>query len=295
MLASFKPVLRENAIVKNRSVIEHYRRLSTETISSKAPAARGIRPPSRRSFPWCVSDWRRISTCRAFSSKWQSRGPSFQDFAQRIEQGLATLKRKIEFARRLDTSRGRKSILIDQDAPPTRIAAIDRELDSACDTLMRDQLSEQDWVYIQQRLEAADKLLHEPTQEEKDAFQALLVQRWKGIRDCFGLNGLKLKVPQVLAGMENAFPSEECLPKEGDTDGSLWVAAAGRTRADLQLGALETLRDYMFLAPAAGSETRWSEAKDRLKVLCGTPSTANLAAARFWFENSRKASMSTVF
>lgn len=223
----------------------------------------------------------RLNLEQVCRSAWIS-GPSFQDSAQRIEQGLATLKRKIEFARRLDTSRGRKSILLDQDVPPTRIAAIDRELDCACETLMRDQLSEQDWVYIQQHLEAADKLLHEPTQEEKDAFQALLAQRWRAIRDFFGSQGRKLKVPTSLAGMESAFPTDDCLPKEDDTDGSQWVAAAGRTRADLQLGALETLRDYLFLAPAtkADPDSRWAAAKGSLRVFCGTPSIENLAAAR---------------
>jgi hypothetical protein len=212
-------------------------------------------------------------------STWIS-GPSFDDFAQRVEQGMASLTRKIDFARRLDTSLGRRAIVLGQDVPPTRIALVDRELDAAAETLMRDQLADQDWVYVQQHLEAADKLLHEPTQDEKDAFQALLVQRWKSIAEFFGTTGLSLTVPPSLAGMESAFPTEECLPKKGDTDGSQWVADAGRTRADLQLGALEILRDYLFLAPASGSDRRWTKAKDRLTVLCGTPSIENLAAAR---------------
>jgi len=211
-------------------------------------------------------------------------GPSFQDFAVRIEQGLAILKRKINLARRLDTSRGRKAILLDQGVPPKRIETIDRELDSACKILKRDQLGEQDWVYVQQCLEAADKLLHEPTQDEKDAFQALLVQRWARIRDFFGLDGRKLKVPDALLPLKSAFPPGECLPKEDDTDGTKWVADAGHTRADVQLGALEVLRDYLFLAPASSPDRRWAKAMERLKFLCATPSMENLATARLVIE-----------
>jgi hypothetical protein len=263
-----------------RVTIPNYRRKSVfkEQLGDAAKATRAI-SDDVESMLRVLLRVERLNLDQLRRSAWIS-GPSFQDFAQRIEQGLATLKRKIEFARRLDTSRGRKSILLGQDVPPTRIAAIDRELDSACETLMRDQLADQDWVYIQQHLEAADKLLHEPTQEEKDAFQALLVQRWKAIRDFFGSDGRKLRVPPALAGMESAFPSEECLPQQGDADGSQWVAAAGRTRADLQLSSLETLRDYQFLAPATASDPRWTKARDHLKELCGTPSMENLAAAR---------------
>jgi hypothetical protein len=263
-----------------RVTIPNYRRKSVlkDQLSDAAKATHAI-SDDVESMLRVLLRVERLNLDQLRRSAWIS-GPSFQDFAQLIEQGLATLKRKIDFTRRLDTSRGRMSILLDQDPLPTRIAAIDRELDSACETLMRDQLVDQDWVYIQQRLEAADKLLHDPTQEEKDAFQALLVQRWKSIRDFFDTDGGKLKVPPSLAGMESAFPSEECLPKASDPDGSQWVAAAGLTRVDLQLGALETLRDYLFLAPAVASDLRWANARDRLKVWCGTPSIENLAAAR---------------
>ena len=72
-------------------------------------------------------------------------GPSFQDIAQRIEQGLGVLRRKIEFTRRLDTARERKSLLLDQDVPPTRLDAFDRQLDAACELLLREQLTEQEW------------------------------------------------------------------------------------------------------------------------------------------------------
>jgi hypothetical protein len=87
-------------------------------------------------------------------------------------------------------------------------------------------------------------------------------------------------VPPVLAGMERAFPSVECLPKQGDADGSQWVADAGNARADLQIGVLEALRDYQFLAPSAETTPKWAGVKSRLTALCGTPSIENLSAAR---------------
>jgi len=37
----------------------------------------------------------------------------------------------------------------------------------------QDQLSEEDWVFVNQRLEGAQKLLREPTQTEKEAFEAI--------------------------------------------------------------------------------------------------------------------------
>ena len=152
----------------------------------------------------------------------------------RTEQALAVLMRKIEFTRRLDTARGRKTTLLNHDVPPTRLDLIDRQLDAACEVLLREKLAEQDWVFAQQRLEAADKLLAEPTTEEKDAFHAFLVQRWKSVRDFFGLDGRKIKVPDSLKGLEDAFPAETALP-EVDTDGSDWILAIGPMRADLQL------------------------------------------------------------
>jgi hypothetical protein len=271
-----------------RVTIPNYRRKSVlkGQLGDAAKATRAI-SDDIKSMLRVLLRVERLNLDQLCRSAWIS-GPSFQERAQLIEQGLATLSRKIEFTRRLDTSRGRKAILLDQDVPPTRIAAIDRELESAADTLMRDQLVEQDWVFIQQRLEAADKLLHEPTQDEKDAFQALLVQRWKAVRDFFGTvsaEDLRLKVPDALQGMDSAFPAKECLPKKDD-DGSQWVATAGSMRIDLQLGALEILRDYLFLAPAVTPATttdpqsRWSTSKESMKKLCETPTVENLDTAR---------------
>jgi hypothetical protein len=267
-----------------RVTIPNYRRKSRlkEELEAAAKATRAI-SDDVESMLRVLLRVERINLDQLRRAAWIG-GPSFQDFAVRVEQGLATLKRKIDFARRLDTARGRKAILLDQGVPPKRIEVIDRELDSACETLKRDQLADQDWVYIQQRLEAADKLLHEPTQDEKDAFQALLVQRWAKIRDFFGLDGRRLKVPDALQPMSSAFPPGECLPREDDQDGTRWVADAGHTRADLQLGALEVLRDYLFLAPASSPDPRWTNAMQRLKFLCATPSMENLATARLIIE-----------
>jgi hypothetical protein len=201
-------------------------------------------------------------------------GPSFQDIAVRIEKALVGLGRKIEFTRRLDTARGRKATLLNHDIPPTRLDIIDRQLDAACEVLLREKLTEQDWVFAQQRLEAADKLLAEPTSEEKEAFHAFLVQRWKSVRDFFGLNGRKIKVPDALNDLEEAFPDETVLP-EVDSDGSDWIHAIGPMRADLQLTALEILRDFLFLASFASPAV-----KGRLKEMLATPSYTELHAAR---------------
>jgi hypothetical protein len=201
-------------------------------------------------------------------------GPGFSDLATRIEQGIATLQRKLQHTRRLDTARGRRQTLLDQAVSPTRLAAIDRQLDAACEALLRDQLSDQDWVLVQQRLESADKLLAEPTQEEKDAFRALLVQRWTSLSAFFGRDNRKLKVPPSLKDIEAAFPPEDALPEAGD-DGTAWIEAIGPVRADVQISALEVLRDFLFLAPSASAE-----AKQKLKELLLNPSQPDLEDAK---------------
>src|SRR5450755_1061501 len=209
-------------------------------------------------------------------------GPGFADVAQRVEQGLATTKRKIDFAKRLDAARSRQSGLFEQDAPPTRLDSIDRHIAAASDALLREQLGEQDWVFIQQRLEAVDKLLGEPTQEEKDAFEALMVQRWKSIRDFFGVeDDHRLKVPPVLAAMQECFPLADCLPGDGDTDGSRWVKNIGLTRADLQLSALALVRDFQFLLPSTGlTREPWSLVKDSLTSYLQAPGIETLGVVR---------------
>jgi hypothetical protein len=263
-----------------RITIPNYRRKSAlkQQLGDAAKATRAI-SDDVESMLRVLLRVERLNLDQFRESAWIS-GPGFVELAERIEQGLAVLKRRIESVRRLDNALGRKSILLDRDVPPTRLAIIDRQLDSAYQVLMRDQLAEQDWVMVQQFLEGADKYLGEPTQEEKDAFQALLVQRWKSLRDFFGMDGRRLKVPPALSELVVAFPTEDGLPKDNDPDGTQWVAAIGHTRADLQLGALEIMRDYLFLAPAATApDARWGDARDRLKKLCATPSRENLVAA----------------
>lgn len=210
-------------------------------------------------------------------------GPNFGEVAVRVEQGVATLKRRIEYARRLDTAYGRKRLLIaEEQSPPSLIHAIDRQLTAVCEALKRSQFSEQDWVFIQQKLEAADKLLGEPSEEEKSAFEATLIQRWKAVRDHFGVNQGALVVPTVLQGMEACFPPASSLPAAQDTDGSQWIKSIGIIRADLQISALELLREFEFLAPAtaSGAEPRWQEAKTCLNRWLATPALETLADAR---------------
>ncbi len=209
-------------------------------------------------------------------------GPGFGEVAQRVEQGLAATKRKIDFAKRLDAAVCRKSGLAEQDAPPTRLDNIDRNIAAITDALLREQLGEQDWVFIQQRLEALDKLLGEPSQEELDAFQALLVQRWKSISDFFKRHDDgSLKVPDALLPMKDCFPMRECLPNSDDPDGSRWVKDIGLTRADLQLSALALVRDFLFLLPPTGLTAEpYSLVKNDLTFLLQTPGIETLSAAR---------------
>jgi hypothetical protein len=262
-----------------RVAIPNYRRKSTlkQQIGEIAKATRGVSDAVDSNLRVLLRV-ERLNLEQLRSSAWIS-SPEFDTIAQRIEQGLATLKRKIDSARRLDNALGRKAIVMDQDMPPTRVAAVEDELDAAAQTLMRDQLSEQDWVFLQQRLEAADKLLTQPTQDDKDAFQAKLLQRWKALHDFF-FEGETLKIPAALEGIKSAFPPAEGLPKKDDPDAGKWISGIGLTRADLQLSALEVIRDYLFLAPSTAAEGRWKEAQDRLRELCATPTSENLDTAR---------------
>lgn len=264
-----------------RVVIPNYRRKKTlkEQLRAVAKATRGISDevPSVLRVLLRVEQ---LTLDEMRRSGWVA-GWNFPEAAQRVDQGLATLKRKVELARRLDTALSRLAILQQGNVPPTRLDAIERHLSMACEALKRDQLLEQDWVFIQQKLEAADKLLGEPSQEEKDAFDALLVQRWKSITEFFRVEGQALVVPDGLKGMEACFPSKDGLPKEEDKDGAEWVKTIGATRADLQLSSLEVMRDLLFLAPSTGpNEGQWAEARNRLAILLATPAIENLKAAR---------------
>jgi hypothetical protein len=200
-------------------------------------------------------------------------GPSFADYAHRFEQGIEVVHRKIDFTRRLDTARERKLALEVQEVAPTRLQAIDRYLNAACEVLLREQLTDQEWVFVQQRLEAADRLLTEPTKEERDAFQAFLVQRWKAVRDFFYFDGQKKAELAKVVG--DALPGAEMLPDGQDADGSLWIQRVGPVRGDVQISMLEVLREYVFVASLARPDTR-----NRLIELCKAPSAQGLEEAR---------------
>jgi hypothetical protein len=210
-------------------------------------------------------------------------GPAFADVAARVDAGLTTLKRKIALVQRLDAAACRSETVLARPVSPTRVDIIERNLTAACDALKSDQLSDPDWVFIQQRLEAADKALNEPTEEEKQAFEALLSQRWKSIRDHFGPDPQdpnELRVPATLTSMAGCFPDGALLPATADVDGTNWINSIGVVRADLQLTALELVRDVQFLAPALNDNQKWTDAMKRLTEWLATPAINNLLMAR---------------
>jgi hypothetical protein len=211
--------------------------------------------------------------------------PGFAQLASRIEARLATLTRKIDLARRLDAATCRRDSLVAGPVAPTRLDLIERDLLTACDALKNDELREADWLFVQQRLEAADKALNEPSPDEKEAFEAVLSQRWQVLRDHFGQKDgaePKLKeliVPPELERMKPCFPRASVLPRADDLDGRKWIASVGAVRADLQLTALERLRDVQILAPDPLTPA-WADAMARLTGWLATPSIDNLALAR---------------
>jgi hypothetical protein len=214
-------------------------------------------------------------------------GPDFAEVATRVEAGLASLRRKIALVQRLDAARCRRETLLSGAVSPTRIDIIDSNLDAACEGLKNDQLSDADWLFIQQKLEAGDKALNEPSQEEKMAFEALLSQRWKAIKDHFGVTPNdedpdveELKVPESLKAMEDCFPEGLLLPRKKDGDGTAWINSIGTVRADLQLTALELVKEVQFLLPALRGECKWSKALVHLTEWLATPAISNLGAAR---------------
>lgn len=207
--------------------------------------------------------------------------PGFEEQAARVEAGLAILNRKITFVERLDAATCRRENLVLSPVAPTRLDIIDRNLNGACEALKTDQLGEADWLVIQQRLEAADKALNEPSPEERQAFAALLSQRWQSIRKHFGLppNSRDLTIPAELTAFAKCFPKGSLLPEATDTDGTEWIDRVGVVRADLQLTALEMLKETHFLA-AAFSDSKWTPAVTRLAGWLATPAIANFAPAR---------------
>jgi hypothetical protein len=213
--------------------------------------------------------------------------PDFDEVARRVEAGLSTLTRKIGLVQRLDAAACREEALLAGPVAPTRVDTVEGNLTSACEALKNDKLSEADWIGIQQRLEAADKALNEPSQEEKQAFEALLSRRWQAIREQFkpagGAN--ELEVPEVLRPLAVAFPDTTLLPKSDDEDGRKWIASVGVVRADLQLTALEMAAEVQFLAPPlrqddAKHREKWTTAMSELAEWLATPAIANLKRAR---------------
>src|SRR5262249_47494664 len=96
----------------------------------------------------------------------------------------------------------------------------------------------------------------------------------------FGREGRRLKVPDLLKGMEECFPSPEALPEEKDVDGSQWVKEVGPVRADLTLTSLGLVRDFMFLVPPGGLTREWDKVKKQVTSFLARPATENLAAVR---------------
>jgi hypothetical protein len=263
-----------------RVMIPNYRRkkLLKEQIGDTAKATRSI-SDQVDSMLRVLLRVERLGLERLRHTSWIS-GPQFPELAGRVEQGLAVLRRKIGLTRRLDAALAQLTLRAEQELPPTRLLAAEAQLDMACSALMRDQLGEHDWVLIEQRLDGGEKLLAGITPEDKDAFKAQLMLRWKAVREFFGVEGRKLKVPANLTGCEAAFPPAEALPKETDTDGSEWIETIGLARADLQISALEILREAVFVATAGFAGERGQRAKQRLTELCTSPSAEDLAAAR---------------
>jgi len=208
-------------------------------------------------------------------------GPGYADYAKRVEQGFPDLNRRIDAVRRLDAALIRRKAQATQSAAPTRLEQIEEMLSAASETLKQDQLSEEDWVFVSQRLEGAQKLLREPTQTEKEAFEAMLSGRWRAIREHFGDEHGMLKIPETLKGMGDCFPDSSLLPSETDKDGSQWLNSVGVVRADLQLSALGLVWDFQFLAPTVEPlHQQWVQAKITLNRLLSTPATENLRGAK---------------
>lgn len=208
-------------------------------------------------------------------------GPGYADYAKRVEQGLPSLNRRIDAVLRLDAALTRRKTLAEQGVAPTRLEQIEEMLAVASEILKQDQLSDEDWVFVNQRLEGAQKLLREPTQTEKEAFSAMLSGRWKAIRKHFGDEHGALRVPDTLNGMEDCFPASSLLPAEDDKDGTNWLQSVGVVRADLQLSALALIWEFQFLAPTVPPlRNEWIDAKTRLNRLLSTPAIDNLREAK---------------
>ncbi|HEX7285491.1 MAG TPA: hypothetical protein VF532_04875, partial [Candidatus Angelobacter sp.] len=209
-------------------------------------------------------------------------GPGYADYAKRVEEGLPTLNRRIDAVLRLDEALIRKKTLTEHSAAPTRLEQVEEMLGAVSETLKQDQLSEEEWVLVKQRLENAQKLLRDPTQAEKEAFEGMLSRRWKAIANHFGRDTTgKLLVPATLQGMEGCFPEPSLLPVTTDADGAQWLDSVGVVRADLQLSALELVWEFQFLSPAGGAPSeRWKTAKTELNQLLSTPAIDNLGQAK---------------
>ncbi|NKI92200.1 hypothetical protein [Rhizobacter sp. SG703] len=207
--------------------------------------------------------------------------PSYAQCARRVEQALPTLKRRIDAVRRLDATLIRLKLATTQNPAPTRIEQVETHIASASEVLKQDSLSDEEWVFVNQRLEAAQKLLREPTQAEKEAFEALLSGRWKAIKAHFRIDDRgTFQLSNNLKGpMSACVPDPRLLPAADDHDGIQWIRDVGPTRADLQLYALNLLWEFEFLLPTQAND-HWIDQQKELADLLATPVLDNLRQAR---------------
>jgi hypothetical protein len=207
--------------------------------------------------------------------------PSYAQCARRVEQALPTLKRRIDAVRRLDATLIRLKLATTQNPAPTRIEQIETYLASVSEVLKQDSLSEEEWVFLNQRLEAAQKLLREPTQAEKEAFEGLLSGRWKAIKAHFRIDDYgNFRLSSSLEGpMSACIPDARLLPDKDDLDGIKWIREVGPTRADLQLYALNLLWEFEFLLPTQAND-HWLKEQGDLADLLATPVLDNLRKAK---------------
>ncbi|KQU75582.1 hypothetical protein ASE08_07520 [Rhizobacter sp. Root16D2] len=207
--------------------------------------------------------------------------PSYAQCARRVEQALPTLKRRIDAVRRLDATLIRLKLATTQNPAPTRIEQIESYIASVSEVLKQDSLSEEEWVFLNQRLEAAQKLLREPTQAEKEAFEALLSGRWKAIKAHFQIDepGKFHLSSNLTQRMSACVPDARLLPNADDLDGIKWIREVGPTRADLQLYALNLLWEFEFLLPTQAKD-HWQKEQGELADLLATPVLDNLRKAK---------------
>jgi hypothetical protein len=216
--------------------------------------------------------------------------PNYAEYARRVEQGIPVLSRKIGIVQRLGAALERHRERINSGYEYRILIESADLLDCGSRLVQRDQIGEDDWITINQKLALAESMLEEQGQQARDAFEAKLANRWQALQEHFGPKdtaGTLIKGPWVASNsVKDMQPLFDSLPKEffaDDMDGfKKWIKDESGTGADADIlvSALEYVSFVETIVPPKNPPSDWTNERASLCLLLANTTTKKLFDAR---------------